>query len=279
MRRFWTDEKDTLLRRDYPTKHLGSLAVRLGTTVPGLKARAKKLGLHRAVNVHHPWTQRKISYLKKHYADTSLDVLIEKTKHCQESIYNKAAALGLRKSQEFKQEFGRRVAASPKSQACRFGKGHEPFNKGKREHEFRSKEAIERCAATQFKKGHRPHNTHPVGYECYRRMGKTGYVYIKVSDDAKMVLKHRWVWEQANGPIPEGSNITFRDGNRLNCSLDNLELVSRQEAARRQVLAETPEQRRNRVERCMVSRNKTIRMDKIRLHWGMEPKSKLVKRW
>jgi len=29
----------------------------------------------------------------------------------------------------------------------------------------------------------------------------------------------------------------------------------------------------------MASRNKTIRMDKIRLHWGMEPKTKLVKRW
>jgi len=57
------------------------------------------------------------------------------------------------------------------------------------------------------------------------------------------------------------------------------ELVSRGEAARRQVKSETPEQRRKRVERCMVSRNKTIRMDKIRLHWGMEPKSKLVKRW
>ena len=153
MKKFWNEEKDALLRRDYPTKHLGSLAVRIGTTVAGLKTRAKKLGLRRKVNVHHPWTQRQISYLKKHYADTPLDVLIEKTKHCQESIYNKAAALGLKKSQEFKSEFGRRVAASPKSQACRFGKGHEPFNKGKREHEFRSREAIERCAATQFKKG------------------------------------------------------------------------------------------------------------------------------
>ena len=230
MKKFWNEEKDALLRRDYPTKHLGSLAVRIGTTVAGLKTRAQKLGLRRKVNVHHPWTQRQISYLKKHYADTPLDVLIEKTKHCQESIYNKAAALGLKKSHEFKSEFGRRVAASPKSQACRFGKGHEPFNKGKRDYEFRSKEAIERCAATQFKKGSRPHNTRPVGYECYRRVGKTGYVYIKVSDDAKMVMKHRWVWEQAHGEIPEGCNIVFRDGDTRNCSLDNLELAGAYDA-------------------------------------------------
>ena len=279
MRRFWTDEKDALLRRDYPTKHLGSLAVRIGTTVAGLKSRAKKLGLHREVNVHHPWTQRQISYLKKHYADTSLDVLIEKTKHCQKSIYKKAAALGLRKSQEFLSEFGRRMAANPKSQACRFGKGHEPFNKGKREHEFRSKEGIERCAATQFKKGHCPHNARPVGYECYRRVGKTGYVYIKVSDDAKMVMKHRWVWEQANGPIPEGCNITFRDGDTRNCELNNLELVSREEHARRAIERESPESRKARCEKGREARNRTIRRDKALIHFGMEPKSKLVKRW
>ena len=110
-------------------------------------------------------------------------------------------------------------------------------------------------------------------------MGKTGYVYIKVSDDAKMVMKHRWVWEQAHGPIPKGYNIMFRDGNRLNCSLDNLELVSRGEAARRQVKSETPEQRKARCEKSRDTRNRTIRRDKARIHFGMEPKSKLVKRW
>ena len=189
MKRFWTEEKDALLRRDYPTKHLGSLAVRIGTTVAGLKTRAKKLGLHREVNTHHPWTQRQTAYLKRHYADTPLDVLIEKTKHCQGSIYRKAAALGLRKSQELLSEAGRRVAASPRSQACRFGKGHEPYNKGKRDYEFRSREASERCAATQFKKGSRPHNARPVGYESFRCVKGTGYVFIKVSEDKPMVMK------------------------------------------------------------------------------------------
>ena len=279
MRRFWTDEKDAMLRRDYPTKHLGSLAVRLGTTVPGLKARAKKLGLHRAVNMHHPWTDRQLAYLLKHYADAPLDELIRGTDHCRDSIYNKADVLGLRKSLAAKQANGLRAAASPRSQACRFQKGHQPYNKGKREHEFRSPEASARCAATQFKKGHRPHNTHPVGYECYRRMGKTGYVYIKVSDDAKMVLKHRWVWEQANGPIPEGCNITFRDGDTRNCELSNLELVSREDAARRRIQSETPDQRKARCEKGREARNRMIRRDKARIHFGMEPKSKLVKRW
>ena len=279
MKRFWTDEKDALLLRDYPTKHLGSLAARIGTTVTAMKSRARKLGLRRAVNVHHPWTDRQVDYLKAHYADAPMDELVKGTCHSRDSIYNKADTLGLRKSLEVKQALGRRAAASPKSRACRFSKGHVPANKGKRETEFRSPEAIARCARTQFKKGSRPHNTRPVGYECFRRVKDTGYVYIKVRDGEPMVLKHRWVWEQANGPIPEGCNIVFRDGDSRNCSLGNLELVSRVEHARRIIERESPETRRARCEKGCEARNRMIRRDKARIHFGLEPKSKLVKRW
>jgi hypothetical protein len=276
---FWTEEKDALLRRDYPTKHLGSLAVRLGTTVIAVKTRARKLGLRREVNVHHLWTDSQVAYLKKHYADATLDELIRHTCHCQDSIYTKAAALGLRKSKAFLQAVGRHAAASPRSQACRFKKGQEPFNKGRREHEFRSKDAIARCAATQFKAGHRPHNTRPVGYECIRMVKGKGYIYIKVSDGDPMMMKHRWLWEQANGPIPEGCIIIFRDGDTHNCSLENLELVSREEHARRIIMNESPETRKIRCDRARDARNRLIRRDKARIHFGLEPKSKLVKRW
>lgn len=278
--KFWNDEKDAMLRRDYPTKHLGSLAVRIGTTVAAVKTRAIRLGLRRKTRERHPWTQRQTDYLRRHYADTPLDVLTAKTGHIARSIYFKAAALGLRKSQEFKQTLGHRVAASPRSQACRFGKGHEPYNKGKRESEFRSREGIERCAATQFKPGNRPHNVCPVGYESFRSYkGGSGYMYIKVRDGEPMVLKHRWVWEQANGPIPEGYNVTFRDGDPRNCDLGNLMLISRENHARKCILAETPEQRRARLDKAWQSRNETIRRDRARIHFGLEPRSKLVKRW
>lgn len=39
------------------------------------------------------------------------------------------------------------------------------------------------------------------------------------------VPKHRYVWEDAYGVVPDGYDIGFRDGNRRNCSLDNLYLV------------------------------------------------------
>lgn len=278
-KKFWTEEKDALLRRDYPTKHLGSLAVRIGTTLSGLKTRAKLLHLHRKVNARNPWTKRQTDYLVRHYADTPLAVLIEKTRHGKGSIYSKAIALGLRKSHEFMQSLGRHASASPRSQACRFGKGHEPYNKGRRQSEFRSAEGIRRCAATQFKKGHEPYNARPVGYESYRCKNGLGYMYIKVKAGEPMVLKHRWVWEQAHGPIPADCIITFRDGDSRNCSLSNLELISREEQGRRQVSSETPEQRRHRCAKVRAALDEMIRRDRARIHFGLEPKSKLVKRW
>ena len=276
MKKVWNAEKDALLRRLYPTAHLGSLAARLGVTEKAVRSRAKVLRLKRRVNVKHPWTDRQVSYLRRHYADTPIEVLIMKTRHDQKSIWNKAKALGLRKSREFLQAVGRACSQHPKSIATRFVKGQEPANKGMRQEDFMSREGIERSSRTRFKPGQLPHNTKPIGYE---RLDDNGYVYIKVSMEQKMVLKHRYVWEQANGPIPDGHNIAFRDGDRTNCQLDNLYLISREDAAREQIKSETEEHRKARVVKATKTRNATIRRDRIRIHWGLEPYSKLVKRW
>ena len=274
MKKVWNEERNALLRRLYPTAHLGSLAARLGVTEKALRSRAKVMGLKRRVNKKHPWTQRQIAYLTKHYADTLIDVLIVKTKHDQKSIWNKAKALGLRKSREFLAEVGRKCSQHPRSIATRFIKGQEPANKGKRIEEFMSEEGIKRSSRTRFKAGHRPHNQRDIGTECVHG---DGYVYLRI--ESGCVLKHRYVWEQANGEVPEGYVVAFRDGNRQNCDLSNLYLLSREDNARRRVSEETPEARKARCAKAQASRNKSIRRDKIRLHWGMEPIGKLVKRW
>lgn len=43
------------------------------------------------------------------------------------------------------------------------------------------------------------------------------------------MLKHRYVWEQAHGPIPEGMMVIFLDGNTRNCELSNLALIVKEE--------------------------------------------------
>ena len=45
----------------------------------------------------------------------------------------------------------------------------------------------------------------------------------------KWVPEHRYVWEQANGPVPEGYLVTFKDGNGENCAIENLAIVTRAE--------------------------------------------------
>lgn len=98
-------------------------------------------------------------------------------------------------------------------------KGHEPWNKGKKGFMGPNK--------TSFKKGHKPHNWVPIGSE---RITKDGYIEIKIQEgkfQKNWRGKHILVWEEHNGPVPEGHAVIFGDGNNRNFDLDNLILVSR----------------------------------------------------
>ena len=114
-----------------------------------------------------------------------------------------------------------------------FKRGVAPFNKGISSKEWMTPAGIHNSKKTQFKKGHKPHNT-LFDDAVVKRRDKAGitYLYIRVSL-AKWVLLQRYIWEQSNGPIPEGHNIVFKDRNRFNCNLDNLELLSNAELMNR----------------------------------------------
>lgn len=103
----------------------------------------------------------------------------------------------------------------------RFKKGHVPANKGKK--------YPGQVNHTSFKKGHKPINYRPVGSE---RVNVDGYVEVKVADPNVWRLKQHVVWEQEYGPIPDGHCLIFLDGNKQNTSLDNLQLISRNQLAR-----------------------------------------------
>ncbi|WP_299202469.1 HNH endonuclease signature motif containing protein [uncultured Amphritea sp.] len=84
--------------------------------------------------------------------------------------------------------------------------------------------------SSSFKKGRKPHTWKPIGTE---RLTKEGYLQRKVTDTGSTkddyVEVHRIAWEELNGPIPKGSIIIFKDGDRLNCDPDNLMMISRAE--------------------------------------------------
>lgn len=103
----------------------------------------------------------------------------------------------------------------------RFEKGNVPYNKGKK--------GLTTANVTSFKKGQRPVNYRPVGSEITNR---AGYVEIKVADPNVWKLKHRWLWEQHNGPVPKGYALIFADGDKSNIAVDNLIMVSKAQLVR-----------------------------------------------
>lgn len=108
----------------------------------------------------------------------------------------------------------------------RFEKGHISDNKGKKWDEFMSKKGQEKSRQTTFKKNNIPHNHRPVGYE---RVNMDGYIEVKVEEPSTFKLKHRIVYEQLKGPIPDGYNVVFADGDKSNLESDNLILVTKSE--------------------------------------------------
>lgn len=64
-----------------------------------------------------------------------------------------------------------------------------------------------------------------------------GYVRIWVGAD--YVFKHRYVYEQAYGKIPDGYVIHHKDHNKMNNSIENLECLSKKDHDEHHRIAQT----------------------------------------
>ena len=78
-----------------------------------------------------------------------------------------------------------------------------------------------------------------------------GFLRIKVREGTKgepygfgntkiWPLLNRHVWQQHNGPIPECHIVVFRDRDRANCAIENLELISMADNMRRNTIHNLP---------------------------------------
>lgn len=107
----------------------------------------------------------------------------------------------------------------------RFKPGHVPANKNTK--------GISKPNSGSFQKGHRPKNWMPTGAE---RVNGDGYLDVKIAEPNVWRAKHRLLWVAEYGPIPTGLILTFKDGDKRHCALENLELITRQEHVRRNKL-------------------------------------------
>ncbi|MEJ6576163.1 MAG: HNH endonuclease signature motif containing protein [Emcibacteraceae bacterium] len=138
-----------------------------------------------------------------------LDLLTDAFNHKFKTERSREAINGFRKRLRL------RVGRSGK-----FSKGNVPFNKGKK--------GLISGNSGSFQKGHKPHNHQQIGAEA---LTKDGYIKVKIAEPNKWELKHRLVWEEHNGPVPQDHVIKFIDDDKQNCDIDNLMIITMKEHA------------------------------------------------
>lgn len=150
------------------------------------------------------------------------------------ACYSMAASLGLRKDSSYlESDHACRLRRGDNPGVMyRFPKGHVPANKGLR----RPGWSAGRMRQTQFKKGNKPGNWLPLLSE--RVMD--GYLQVKVTDTGYPPRDwrplHVLLWEEERGPVPPKHAVSFKDGDRSNFDIKNLDLVSRAELMRRNTI-------------------------------------------
>jgi hypothetical protein len=153
-------------------------------------------------------------YILQNYATQSQSQIAENLGVPKHTVKNFARYMGLRKDP---------------NPSGRFQKGGKAWNKGTHFNPPGSHKG-------HFKKGHLPHNTKDGdGVITTRHLGSKKnppYKYIRLGLGKWREL-HRHLWEEAHGPIPRDHMVVFRNGDTLDCRLENLELITRGENAKR----------------------------------------------
>ncbi len=189
-----------------------------------------------------PWTKRELAILRRMYPDAYGKDIARQLGRSRTSVYGKAGQLGLTKSAAFyaRQHIDEGTRLQRAGCAHRFPKGHVPANKGLRRpgwHRGRMRE-------TQFKKGQWPINKDPGFYVIGAlRVNADGYIDMRISFDPGARGwrgLHLILWEDVHGAIPPGHCLIFRNGDKLDVELDNLELITRAENMRRNSIHNLP---------------------------------------
>lgn len=167
-------------------------------------------------------------FIKENYLVFPVKTLARKVGKSSTYIYTRLKCLNLVIPQELIEE---------RKKNGRFKIGN-TLNKGKKV----SPEVYAKMKNTFFKKGSIAHNSLPIGAEIKRvdKKNNKSYFMIKIESKRKLVFKHIHIWTLANGAPKKGENVVFKDGNTLNCKIENLELITDQELMVRNSLNQWP---------------------------------------
>jgi hypothetical protein len=190
------------------------------------------------------WTAAEDARLRELYPDLRSDVIAGLLGRTVNAVHNRAQSLGVEKSDGFKASIDacRLRRDSSVGAPFRFKKGLVPANKGLRRPGY----GPGRMKATQFKRGQRNGTAAahwmPIGSTRFME----GYILRKVSDvpnvpyTVNWKLEHHLVWTAAHGPIPPKHRLRFKNGDKADVRLDNLELVTARQMMARNTVHNLP---------------------------------------
>ncbi|WP_437880873.1 HNH endonuclease signature motif containing protein [Pseudomonas sp. LRF_L74] len=188
------------------------------------------------------WSPTEDAELTELYPDTPMPEIEKRLGRSVSSIYQRARTLGLKRSTEYlaTEHAGRLKKGHQAGKPTQFVKGQKPWNTGQK-----GWTAGGRSGETRFKpgtlNGTAAEKLKPVGFE---RVTDDGILQRKIRDDGpphkRWKAVHAILWEETHGPIPAGHLVVFRDRNRKNIQLDNLELITRAENCRRNSIHRYP---------------------------------------
>lgn len=158
----------------------------------------------------HKWANEEKEYLTQIYKKNDYDTILKMMNDKFECSFNRNQIISFMRRNKLKSEAIKNNG--------RFSKGSIPWNKGL--------SYMPNNKETRFQKGNIPHGHREVGEE---RIIRDGYIEIKVAEPNVWDLKHRVIYREHYGEIPNGHNIIFADGNKMNFDIDNLIAVSKAE--------------------------------------------------
>lgn len=235
-KRVLTQQAEEYIRNNYLLQSGKSMARQFGVNPSVVQRYLKRNGLHVPVDVIHMFringkgvktssTPEEDEYMRQNYLSLPVKRIATHLNRSHTLVVTRLRQLGLVIPEEIRAQ--RKIDS-------RIQKGTTPPNKGRKQTDYMSQEAIDRTRATTFKKGHLPHNTYneigkiTVRYERSGGNNPRPYKYICI-ELAKWVPLHKVMWEEVNGPVPKGHCLWFKDGDSLNVELSNLELITRKE--------------------------------------------------
>jgi hypothetical protein len=182
------------------------------------------------------WSNTEIEKLKKMYCDTDTSSIANLLGRNINAVYCMANKLKLKKTDQYLATLNSNRILTENQRNCCFKKGSTPPNKGKKHAEYMTPEQIEKTKKSRYKKGNVPFN---VKYDGHERISVDGYVEIRISQGVYK-LKHRELWIKQNGSIPKDCVVIFKDGNKQNIVIENLQLITRKENMLRNSIQQYP---------------------------------------